>query len=107
MKTTAKSCLVLLFSVLCWQVKAQIYDTNNVVVQTFAGSGFSGYVGGQGTQTMFNNPSAVVADTSSNLFVLDTYQYNARIRKITPSGEVSTFVVEESVAARAMKRMFR
>jgi hypothetical protein len=25
-----------------WQTEAQIYDTNNVVVQTFAGSGFSG-----------------------------------------------------------------
>lgn len=31
---------------------AQNYDTNNVVVQTFAGSGFSGYVDGVGQQTV-------------------------------------------------------
>lgn len=68
---------------------AQTYDTNNIVVQTFAGSGFSGWVDGVGTQTMFNSPSAVVVDSSSNLFVLDSNNY--RIRKITPDGTVSTF----------------
>jgi hypothetical protein len=67
----------------------QIYDTNNPVVQTFAGSGFYGYVDGQGTQTMFYNPSSIVADSFSNLFVLDAS--NHRIRKITPAGIVSTF----------------
>ncbi len=39
---------------------------------------------------MFHNPSQVVADTSSNLFVLDSG--NSLIRKITPDGTVSTFV---------------
>jgi hypothetical protein len=68
---------------------AQNYDTNNPVAQTFVGSGFFGYLDGQGTQTMFNNPSAVVADSSSNLFVLDSG--NARIREVSPSGTVSTF----------------
>jgi hypothetical protein len=72
-----------------WQAKAQIYDTNNVVVQTFAGSGFSGILDGQGTLTMFNGPLAIAADTSSNLFVFD--YYNDSIRKITPDGAVSTF----------------
>jgi hypothetical protein len=80
------SCFLVGFS-LCSE--AQIYETNNVVVQTFAGSGFSGYVDGQGTQTMFNGPLAIAADTSSNLFVMD--YYNFRIRKITPDGTVSTF----------------
>jgi len=75
---------------ICWQGQAQIYDTNNVVVQTFAGSGFSGYVDGVGQLTMFNNPSQIVADSSGNLFVLDAGNY--RIRKITPDGTVSTFV---------------
>jgi hypothetical protein len=75
---------------LSWRCQAQIYDTNNVVVQTFAGSGFSGYVDGQGTQTMFDGPVAIVADSSSNLFVMD--YGNFRIRKITPDGAVSTFV---------------
>lgn len=67
----------------------QIYDTNNVVVQTFAGSGFYGYLDGVGQQTMFYNPIAVVADQSGNLFVADSV--NSRIRKISPDGTVSTF----------------
>jgi sugar lactone lactonase YvrE len=81
--------LVTAVAVQGWQAKAQIYDTNNVAVQTFAGSGFSGYVDGVGQQTMFNSPAAIVADTSGNLFVYD--YYNTRIRKITPDGTVSTF----------------
>jgi hypothetical protein len=81
MKRVSSLC-PLWFVLCCWQAEAQIYDTNNDVVQTFAGSGFSGYVDGQGTQTMFNAPMAIVADTSSNLFVLDCYNY--RIRKIAP-----------------------
>lgn len=74
---------------LAWQSQAQIYDTNNVVVQTFAGSGFSGYVDGVGQLTMFDNPSAIVADSLGNVFVWDGG--NSRIRKITPNGTVSTF----------------
>ena len=69
---------------------AQMYETNSVAVQTFAGSGFYGHHDGQGLFTMFNHPSAVVVDSSSNLFVLDSQNY--RIRKITPSGTVTTFV---------------
>ena len=78
------------FALCCWQAEAQIYDANNDVVHTFAGSGFSGYQDGQGTQTMFNAPMAIVADTSSNLFVVD--YYNSRVRRITPDGTVSTFL---------------
>ena len=81
--------LMAIATMLGWQAEAQIYDTNNVVVQTFAGSGFSGYVDGVGQLTMFNNPQCVVADSSSNLFVLDLG--NSRIRKIAPDGTVSTF----------------
>jgi hypothetical protein len=68
---------------------AQTYDTNNEVVQTFAGSAFSGYLDGQGQSTMFNNPNAIVADSHSNLFVWDSNNY--RIRKIAPDGTVTTF----------------
>lgn len=70
--------------------KAQTYDTNSVVVQTFAGSGFAGYVDGQGALTMFNQPNAIVADSHNNLFVWDSG--NRRIRKIAPDSTVSTFV---------------
>ncbi|HSY20105.1 MAG TPA: hypothetical protein VK815_17295 [Candidatus Acidoferrales bacterium] len=83
-----------LFASLCvltvWQTKAQIYDTNNVAVQTFAGSGFSGYVDGVGQLTMFNNPTAIAADSHGNLFVFDSQ--NSRIRKIAPDSTVTTFV---------------
>src|SRR5438105_15590499 len=81
------TCVTLAANIFC--TFAQNYDTNNPVVLTFVGSGLSGYLDGQGTQTMFNNPSAVVADSSSNLFVLDNS--NSRIRKVTPDGTVSTF----------------
>lgn len=73
-----------------WRAEAQTYDTNGDYVQTFVGSGFSGNVNGVGQLTMFNNPKGVVADTASNLYVLDTG--NASIRKVTPDGTVSTFV---------------
>src|ERR1035437_1438988 len=72
-----------------WHVEAQTYDTNNEVVQTFAGSGFAGYVDGVGQLTMFNYPNAIVADSHSNLFVWDSNNY--RIRKIAPDGTVTTF----------------
>jgi hypothetical protein len=83
--STIAATLVLL--ALC--ATAQTYDTNNVVVQTFAGSGFSGYVDGVGQLTMFNNPNAIVADSYGNLFVWD--DGNKRIRKISPAATVTTF----------------
>jgi hypothetical protein len=81
--------LTAIAATLGWQAKAQTYDTNNEVVQTFAGSAFSGYLDGQGQLTMFNNPNAIVADSHSNLFVWDSNNY--RIRKISPDGTVTTF----------------
>ena len=90
MKLITTIILMAIATAIGWQAGAQTYDTNNVVVQTFAGSGFSGYLDGQGTQTMFNEPLAIVADTSSNLFVID-YGSSPRIRKITPDGTVTTF----------------
>ncbi len=70
--------------------RAQIYDTNNEVVQTFAGYGIADYVDGQGLFTAFSSPSQVVADSAGNLYLWDSG--NARLRKITPGGTVSTFV---------------
>jgi hypothetical protein len=76
-------------AMLSWQTAAQTYDTNGAVVQTFAGSGFSGYVDGVGQLTMFDSPSLVAADSQSNLFVWEAG--NRRIRKIAPDATVSTF----------------
>ena len=69
---------------------AQNYDTNGDYVQTFAGSGFYGYLDGVGQQTMFNGPNSIVADSHGNLFVWDSE--NHRIREIAPDGTVTTFV---------------
>jgi hypothetical protein len=41
------------------RVEAQTYDTNGDYVQTFAGSGFYGYVDGVGQLTMFHNPDVL------------------------------------------------
>ena len=71
-----------------YRSQAQIYDTNNEVVQTFAGYGIPGYVDGQGQLTAFSSPNQIVSDTASNLYVWDNG--NQRIRKITPDATVST-----------------
>jgi hypothetical protein len=89
MKTALSTGLLLLALTLPRLAAAQTYDTNTITVQTFAGSGFYGYWDGQGIFTMFNGPSAVVADSSSNLFVLDGG--NSLVRKIAPDATVTTF----------------
>jgi sugar lactone lactonase YvrE len=80
---------------------ANIYvaDTNNQairkvtsagVVTNFAGlPGTGGSIDGTGTAARFAGPAALSADSSGNLFVLDSSNYT--IRKITPGGVVTTF----------------
>ena len=88
-KTKIISATMALLVAIGWQADAQIYDTNNEVVQTFAGFGIPGDVDGQGQFTAFSAPAQIASDTASNLFVWDSG--NARIRKITPDGTVTTF----------------
>jgi len=63
--------------------------TSDGVVSTLAGSGVSGYVDGAGTTVSFSNPSGLAVDDLGNVYVADTW--NSVIRKITPTGVVTTF----------------
>jgi hypothetical protein len=89
MKHTKLILLLAIVALSPWRVDAQNYDTNNDVVQAFAGFGIPGYVDGQGVLTEFSNPTQIVSDTASNLYVWDSG--NFRIRKITTNATVTTF----------------
>jgi alpha-tubulin suppressor-like RCC1 family protein/sugar lactone lactonase YvrE len=59
------------------------------VVTTLAGSDTYGYSdAGVGTSAKFRQPMGITVDSSGNLYVADTF--NHRIRKASPSGQVST-----------------
>jgi hypothetical protein len=64
--------------------------TRNGVISTFAGNRLRSMADGQGTNASFSAPSNIVMDKAGNIFVAD--YLNQSIRKITPSGRVSTFV---------------
>jgi DNA-binding beta-propeller fold protein YncE len=62
--------------------------TPNFVQTVLAGSGSAGFADGQGSAAKFNNPKGIAVDIMGNVYVADCD--NNRIRKITPSGMVST-----------------
>jgi len=64
----------------------KITATGNVT--TFAGSGIEGNADGLGKKASFNKPHSVAIDGSGNVYVSDTQNHS--IRKISPSGTVTT-----------------
>lgn len=63
--------------------------TSAGAVTTLAGTaGSSGSADGSGSAARFNGPGAVAIDAAGNVYIADTG--NATIRKLTPSGSVTT-----------------
>lgn len=58
------------------------------VASIIAGNGFGGATNGNGLNASFKYPGAIAVDASGNLYVADSGNY--LIRKITPTGDVTT-----------------
>jgi len=64
--------------------------TPDAVVTTLAGkSGAIGSTDGEGSEARFNHPWGICVDKSGNVYVVD--RYSNTIRKISPTGTVTTF----------------
>ena len=69
------------------------------VVTTLAGTGVVGHADGVGTAASFNYPYGVATDSAGNVYVTDTS--NSIIRKITPTGLVTTLAGVAQVIGHA------
>ena len=77
------------------------------MVTLVAGSGSKGYKDGSGATVAFNSPYGLAIDNQGDIFVAD--RYNHRIRKISTSGKVTTFVgsgIEGSKNGRGISAQF-
>jgi len=68
-------------------------------VTTLAGQGVRGSADGQGTAASFELPTDIAVDSSGNLYVAD--HHNHLIRKIDPSGNVTTLAGQVGVSGSA------
>ena len=66
------------------------------VVSLVAGGANFGYADGLGAAAQFERPAAIAIDSAGNLYVADSS--NSTIRKVTPSGVVTTIAGNASVA---------
>lgn len=67
-----------------------VFYAQNPIIYTFAGTGTAGYTGNGGfaTQARLSGPEAITIDGNGNIYVADNG--NHVIRKITPTGIIST-----------------
>jgi hypothetical protein len=79
--------LLLVVSVPAFSQSSAQYDFNNFVGYP---GGAAGTNDGVGTIARFSNPWGIAVDTNGNTFIAD--QWNALIRKVSPTGMVSTLV---------------
>ena len=68
--------------------------TSSGEVTTLAGNDYNGYVDGTGVVATFWSPIGIAVGPDKNIYVADNF--NARIRKITPAGVVTTFAGSDS-----------
>jgi trimeric autotransporter adhesin len=70
-------------------------------ISTFAGTGITGYSGDGGPANLATlaAPEAVAADAAGDVFIADTAFSNGHIRKVDPSGTITTF---SNIAAVAL-----
>jgi trimeric autotransporter adhesin len=63
---------------------------NNGIASAFAGTGATGFGGdgGPATQAALNNPAGLAVDANGNVYIADST--NNRIRKVSPSGVITT-----------------
>jgi sugar lactone lactonase YvrE len=65
------------------------------VVTTLAGNGNPGNANGTGNVAQFNEPLGITVDASGNVYVAD--YINGALRKVTPSGVVTTLILIPSI----------
>jgi trimeric autotransporter adhesin len=68
-----------------------VANARGQMISTYAGNGITGYTdsGGVRTNAEFNHPWGLAFDGAGNLYIAD--HVNSAIRKITPSGIISTY----------------
>ena len=87
-----------LFATICLILATSLHAQD--AVTTLAGQPLvSGAANGTGTNALFSDPAAMVADTNGNMFVADSR--NDAIRKITTNGVVTTFAGQLGVPGTA------
>jgi len=81
-----------------YNVRIRKVDSASQVITTVAGNGFAGFGGdgGPAIDAQLNNPRGLAADAAGNIYLAD--RRNSRIRKLDPSGTITTVVAANQLA---------